>query len=201
MEHLHIARVRKIAKGKTTNGVTPTVNIIVVDTTNGKPSIVRNYAQFLQDLKNSFLIDENINSINHPQVTKVLRGLKRGMVSGEITYGKKGDTWVVTEDSRVITDPTHPEFGSVKVGDKRVLTDDNSRVEGFLDIEPNEQFQTVHATAEAVATAKLALAGAFEDYGNVEASPLGESDVDNLPKEIMDEVIKGKGKGNKNKDK
>ena len=189
MEVLHIARVRKIAHGKSVNGVTPNVNIVVLDLTNGKSSIVRNYTQFLQDLKNSFLIDDNVNNINHPQVTKVLRGLKRGVVSGEISFTKKGDKYKVTEESRVVTDPTHPEFNKWNVGDVRVAEEDRTIVEGFLDIEPSEQFQTVQATAEATAQAKLAMQGAFEDFGvsnNVSDMALA---MDDIPEDTLTEAL------------
>jgi len=194
METLFIARVRKIAKdAKGAN-----INIVVIDLTNGKPSIVRNFTQFLQDLKNSFLIDESVNSINHPQVTRVLRGLKRGMVSGEITFTKKGDEYVVTENSRVITDITHPEFGKFAIGDKRIAEEDRTIVEGFLDVETNEDHQTIQATAEATAQAKMAMQGAFEDFNNIANSPVDDV-VEDIPKAIIDEVVKTK--DDKSKDK
>lgn len=189
MEVLNIARVRKITHGKATNGVAQQVNIIVIDLPNGKPSIVRNYTQFMQDLKNSFLIDDNVSNINHPQVTKVLRGLKRGTVSGEITFSKKGDKYKVTEDSRVVTDPTHPDFGKFNVGDTRVAEEDRAIVEGFLDIEPNEQHQTVQAIAEATAQAKLAMQGAFDDFGISSKSVDVEHDVDDIPSDVLDEAM------------
>lgn len=198
METLHIANVRKIAKGKTIDGNARTVNIVVIDTTNGKPSIVRNYSQFLQDLKNSFLLDDNINSMTHPDVRDCLSGLRRGMISGEITYGKKGDTWVVTDESRMITDPTHVEFGKAKIGDTRTLLEDNSRVEGFLSFYLSKEARTDNANAKSKAKAELALSGAFEDYGNVENASLVESAADALPQEILDEVV---GKDDKSKKK
>lgn len=190
MEVLFITRVRKIAKGKTVDGVAQDVNIVVLDLTGGKPSIVRNYSQFLQDLKNSFLIDDNINNINHPQVTRVLRGLKRGNISGEINFTKKGDKFTVTENSRAITDPTHPEFGKVSVGDVRISEEDRAIVEGFLDIEPNEQYQTVQATAEATAQAKMAMAGAFENFGSsANDGAVPEELEDTIPSAILDEAL------------
>lgn len=190
MEVLNIARVRKIAHGKATNGVAQTVNIIVIDLANGKSSIVRNFTQFLQDLKNSFLIDDNISNINHPQVTKVLRGLKRGIVSGDISFTKKGDKYVVTEDSRVVTDPTHPEFGKFNVGDVRVAEEDRTIIDGFLDIEPSEQYQTVQATAEATASAKLAMQGIFEDFGvSSKAGDVQGMDVDDIPTDALEEAL------------
>lgn len=187
METLHIARVRVIAKGKSIDGVARKVNIVVLDVTGGKPSIVRNFTQFLQDLKNSFLIDESVGTINHPAVRTVLKGLKRGMVSGEIVFPKKGDKWTVTENSRCITDPTHAKYNKVSVGDVLISESTTPIVDGFLDIETNEQFQTVEAIANATASAKMALAGAFEDFGVSTDAP--ETVVDELPAEVMEEVL------------
>ena len=195
MEVLHIARVRRIAQGKSIDGVAQQVNIVVLDLAGNKPSIVRNYAQFLQDLKNSFLIDDNVNSMNHPQVTKVLRGLKRGIVSGEISFTKKGDKYKVTAESRVITDPSHPEFSKWNIGDTRIAEDDRAIVEGFLDIEPSEQFQTVQAVADATAQAKLAMQGAFEDFGISSSVSSTVDAIDDIPEDALAEAVTGKGKG------
>lgn len=194
MEVLHIARVRRIAQGRSIDGVAQTVNIVVLDLASNKPSIVRNYAQFLQDLKNSFLIDDNVNSMNHPQVTKVLRGLKRGIVSGDISFTKKGDKYKVTEESRVVTDPTHPEFGKWNVGDTRIAEEDRAIVEGFLDIEPSEQFQTVQAVADATAQAKLAMQGAFEDFGITSKTTELVEAVDDIPEDALNEALTSKSK-------
>ena len=125
--------------------------------------------------------------MNHPAVRNVLKGLKRGSVSGEIAFNKKGDKWTVTENSRCITDPTHADYNKASVGDVREFESDSTRVEGFLDIECNKQHQTVEAIATATAQAEMALAGAFEDFGVAEASP--ESVVDELPANIMEEVL------------
>ena len=194
MEQAFISRIAKIAKDS--NG--KIINIIVIHTTNGKPSIVRNYTQLLQDLKNSELIDDNVNSINHPQVsgrTGVLRGLKRGMVSGDINYTKKGDEYLVTAESRVITDMTHPEFGNFAIGDKRVAEEDRAIINGFLDFDPNEQFDTLQANAGALAQAKLAMSGAFEQFDVVADTPVDtlpedeDEKKDVLPKTVVDVIL------------
>jgi hypothetical protein len=194
MEVLHIARVRRIAQGKSIDGVAQTINIVVLDLASNKPSIVRNYSQFLQDLKNSFLIDDNVNSMNHPQVTKVLRGLKRGTVSGEVTFAKKGDKYKVTAESRVITDSSHPEFGKWNIGDIRIAEEDRAIIEGFLDIEPSEQFQTVQAVADATAQAKLAMQGAFEDFGISSSTSTVVDAIDDIPEDALAEALIDKAK-------
>ena len=197
MESTFIAKVRKITKDS--NG--KVINIIIIDTTNGKPSIVRNFTQFMQDLKNSELIDDNVNSINHPQIsgrTGILRGLRRGTVEGDIAYSKKGDTYKVTKDSRVITDITHPEFGNFVVGAERVATEDRAIVDGFLDLEPNKRFDETQANAEAKARAEMAMEGAFEDFGLVEQASVDELPED-IPTPIVDEVLGNKDTKNKKK--
>lgn len=186
MENLFIAKVRKIAK----NAKGETINIVVIDTTNNKPSIIRTFTQFITDLKDSDLIDDTVNNINHPQISGrsgVLRGLRRGEVYGDITYTNKGDKFLVTEDSGVIKDPSHPEFGQWSIGDERVATESKAIVEGFLTLDTNERFDMVHATATARVSAEGALKGAFEDFSAVEE--VVEEVVDTVPNKVLAEVL------------
>ena len=195
MKTLNIALTRKIVTGKKVNGVAKTVNIMVIDLPNGQPSIVRKFSQFLQDLKNSYLIDDNVMSINHPQVIRALRNLNRGTVTGEITFSKKGDTWTVTPESSCITDPTHPEFGKASVGDTKVLENDGAYVDGFLYLELNEKALARKSDSEEYSRDRLAQAGAFDDFGTVSASSHSDEDVhDDVPESILQEAIAPKAK-------
>lgn len=190
MKTLNIALTRKIVTGKKVNGVAKTVNIMVIDLPNGQPSIVRKFSQFLQDLKNSYLIDENVMSINHPDVTDVLPLLNRGKVTGEITFSKKGDTWTVTPESSCITDPTHADFGKCSVGDTRVLENDGAYVDGFLLFEVNAEARADKANAKAYSRSLLAQAGAFDDFGTVSATSHSDDNVDDdVPESILQEAI------------
>ena len=186
----YIKTVRKIANDA--NG--KAINIVIVETTNGKPAIIRTFSQFLQDLKNSELIDESVSTIYHPQVSGrqgVLRGLKRGQVSGAVAYTKKGDKYKVHENSSCLV-LGHPEYGNFVVGDTRIATEDRARVvEGFLDFEPNERFDQVQANAMAVATTSMASAGMFEDFASPQQADAPIEDAtDNVAPAIMDDVTR-----------
>ena len=182
-QSVRVLRVRRIVKDSKGNAI----NIVVIDLANGKPSIIRNSAQFVQDCKNSFLIDDHINSIQHPAVSRVLKGMKGGTISGDITYNKKGEMWTVTEDSRVLTDRTHPQFGKVTVGMQLPYQEDNTRVEGFLDVELNDKTEDRLANASAIADAMVASRGIFDaiDVSSTDAEPVLEPVVE---PSILDEI-------------
>lgn len=179
---IQILRVRRISKDSKGNNI----NIVVIDLANGKPSIIRNASQFVQDAKNSFLVGDNVNSINHPAISRVLKGMKRGSISGDIAHNAKGEEWTVTEDSRAITDKTHPQYNKVSVGDKLQYQDDNTRVEGFLDIELNDRTEERMANAEALADATVASRGVF-DVLDAPLEPLAEPVL--IPAGIIDDVV------------
>jgi len=192
METIIIAKVRKIAKDANGN----TINLVVIDLANGKPSIVRSNTQFLQDLKNSYLVDESVNTVNHPQVLEVLRDIRRGTVSGNISYHKKGEMWAITKDSRAITDPKHPQFGKVSVGDTLPYENDNTRVEdGFLDFVLPNDARTIRANASALASGTLALAGGFDVSDSMSASNASTvtgvttQDAFDIPDNVMQEIV------------
>lgn len=165
-----------------------TKGIIVLELGGNKPAIIRNANQFIQDGKNSFLLDDTVENINHPQVTKLLRQLRKGTVSGDITLCKKGDDWTVTEDSRVIKDSNHPQYGKVSVGDTMQFTADQMRVDGFLDLTLNSQAELNREKAEALASAEMAATGAF-DFVNSSTNTSADESTDDLPDELINEVI------------
>lgn len=169
-----------------------TINLTVIETTNNKPSILRRPKEILQDLKNSFLIDDNVVSINHPQVKKAFRGLKGGTVEGNIQYVKAGDKWTVTENSLAITDPNHPKYGTVSVGDVLEVERDQARiVDGFLDLEQSMQYQALQANADAYASVMADMNGAFDDLGSSDTTASTETVADEIPDEIIAEATAG----------
>lgn len=183
---VRIIRVRSIAhdkKGKR-------IDLTVIDLANGKPSIIRRKEQFLQDLKNSELIDINVTSLTHPQVREARKGLKRGMVSGDLTYNKKGEMWVVSAESSVLK-ADHPEFGKHKLGDKLPYQEDNTRVEGFLDLELNAQADQRNRNANALAMATLSLEGAFDDVFSDSGSAASSDDMDydDIPDDVISDDV------------
>lgn len=124
--------------------------LFILDLASGQPSIVRSEAEFLTDLRNSYLIGENVRNANHPALLSVLRDLQGATVSGTILFAKKGDSWTVTENSRVITDSTHPNFGKVAVGDKLPYEKDMTLVtDGFLTIALAPHIAMMNKQAEA----------------------------------------------------
>lgn len=168
-------------------------DLVVLRVANGKPAIIRNSKQFLQDLKNSYLISDNVENIKHPEVNTALRQLKRFTATGDISFHKKGEKWTVTENSSVLKDKKHPMHGKVVVGDQLEYTADQTRVEGFLDLELNATAQFNRDKAEAFAVTQMLEDGAFafgSSSSDVNASY--EDDAlnafDNIPDDIMNEI-------------
>ena len=175
-----VIRARRILKDSKGNAI----NIVLLDLANGKPSIIRNASQFVQDAKNSFLdVPDSCNSIQHPAMNAVLRGMFGATIIGDITYNKKGEQWVVTEDSRVITDKTHPQYGKVTVGMTQPYKEDNTRVEGFLNLIPN--IDQVTANANAYAQAQLTAMNIFDALAP--SAPVELAEVEVAPS-ILDEI-------------
>lgn len=179
-QSVRVLRVRRIVKDSKGNAI----NIVVVDLANGKPSIIRNSAQFVQDCKNSFLVDDNVNSIQHPAISRVLKGMKGGIIGGNIAYNKKGELWTVTEDSRVLTDKSHPQYGKVTVGMTQPYQEDNTRVEGFLDVELNDKTEDRLANASAIADAMVTSRGIFDA---IDTAPVELAEVEVAPS-ILEEI-------------
>jgi len=156
-----VALINKNAAGEV-------INLTVIKTTCGKTAIVRKPKEMLQDLKNSYLIGNNVQNIEHPAVRMAFKGLKGGIVEGNIEYSKKGDKWEVTEDSLCMK-VGHPDFGTASVGDERTLERDQARVvDGFLELEQNMQYQALQMNALAIADAT---AGIADIYAPVVAEP------------------------------
>lgn len=135
------------------------LNVFVFQLTNGKPNIIRRASQFLTDLKGSFLIDDRISNVRHPEVFGVLQDLQAGVfnITGNIKYCKKGDLWTVRENSSVVTDPNHPRYNTVVAGDKLPYETDMTIIEeGFLTIRVNPL--RVAINKDSMAKAKLYMA-------------------------------------------
>ena len=184
-QSVKVLRARRILKDSKGNPI----NIVVIDLANGKPSIVRNSARFLQDCKNSFLVADDVNSINHPAISRVLKGMKRGTVSGDIAYNKKGDLWTVTADSRAITDSTHPQYNKVGVGSQLPYQEDNTGVEGFLDIELNAETEDRLANASALAEATIASRGIFDVLSIGTSAPANDEPA--ITPNVLDDITGG----------
>jgi hypothetical protein len=189
MAKVQIAKLRFIKQ----NSKGETINLVILDLTNNKPSIIRTAKAFLQDLDNSFVAG-NLTSILSPAVRTAMRDIKGAYVHGDIKHHKAGDTWTVTEDSAILTDKNHPKFGTVGVGDEVTYEKDLTRVEGFLDIEFPERVLTRQANAESIATMTAQLAGAFDEL-DTPTLDIPHTDVDPTeafdPNEIPGKIIEG----------
>ena len=165
------------------------INLVVLDLSNGKPSIVRTAKAFIQDLDNSFLV-ENVSSIRDPRVRTWMRDLKGATITGDIKHHKAGETWIVQETSSVMTDKNHPQFGTVEVGQSMTYEKDMTRVDGFLDFQPNEMVMARQANAHAMAQMQAQLAGAFDTFDTPSndviegATPEEEFDPNMIPHNV-----------------
>lgn len=159
--------------------------LFILDLVNGQPSIVRTAKEFIIDLQNSYLIGNDVQNPNHPVLLGILRDLKNFTVTGNVIHAKKDELWIVTENSRVVTDSTHPKHGSVVAGDKLPYEKDMSLVtEGFLAIALNPQIDMQIRQAQAYGTAvasTMASSNVFDAMpvaSNVEEKEFDPSDID-----------------------
>lgn len=138
-------------------------NLVVLDLANGKPSIVRSPEQFLNDLRGSFLIDDNVVNMNHPQVRKALRNLRGGVAEGNIKHVKAGDTWTVTENSEVVKNPNAKGYGQYVAGDTKEYEKDATIVEdGFLTLDFKEDAYQREENAQAYAKERVSSASMLD---------------------------------------
>lgn len=181
MANFKIKNVNKIEKNKAGQ----TINLHVIYLVGQAIPVIRRPKEFLQDLKNSDIIDSTVTSINHPSVKDARKALKGGRLSGDVSFLKKGDTWTVTENSRCITDSNHPEFGKRKVGDNVPATRDQSFVgEGFLDLTESMQYIQINAVAKAYAASMMDMDGAFDFDDEDNSTPDAAEDM--LPDEFIE---------------
>lgn len=183
MASFKVKNVRKITNDANGNPI----NLTLIDVVGKSTPIIRRPKEFLQDLKNSFLINDNITSINHPSVLEAMKGLRGGTLSGQVAFAKKGDKWTVTENSRCVTDPNHVDYGKLAVGDEAEVTRDQARVtDGFLTLTESMQAQALKANASAYAQLMVDQSGAF-DFDDEPVS--SEASFDEIPDELVAETM------------
>lgn len=121
-------------------------------------SIGRKSSQFLIDLQNSYLLPKSVTSMEDTKVLKVLRKLKGGTVSGELSFHKKGDTYTIDANHPAIINPNHVLYGKVVVGTPMEAKEDGWRITtGFLDLEVSDRAMEAEYNADAYAERKVAL--------------------------------------------
>lgn len=147
-----------------------TINLIVLDLANGKPSIVRKVSMFLVDLENSHLIgDRSAISITGSKFRSILMDLEGGQIRGDFKYHKAGDEWTLNEDHPMLHDSNHPLFGKHQAGDKMTYKKDGTSVEGFLNLSMPRAVRSMYIQAEAIAELTVMAQNAFGATPSFEA--------------------------------
>lgn len=171
------------------NSAGETINLVVYRLTNGK-AILRNLNQAKTDLESSGrLVGVNVDSIqtvSHPALVRALTKLKGGTVEGDFRFVKAGDKYVVTEVMRAITDPNHPDYGNVSVGDEVAYKVDQTIVDGFLELTPSYNQQVAEEEAFAKAQYAAELNGMFDSLGvSTSKASTQAIDDDAIPEEVL----------------
>jgi len=174
------------------------INVVAIRVGANKPAILRSYDQFLIDLRESFLIGDNVTSMNDQEVLEVLADLQGGTVSGSIHFHKQGDEYEVTEDSPAMTNPNHRLYGKVSVGDKLKAERDGARIlEGFLTLKREATAQVIHKSSTQYAKARIQAEGfmqqMMESVGSTTSNTTNVEEFD-LDEEIHAEVLGTEGK-------
>jgi len=182
MANFKISQVRRIAN----NSAGKAINLTLIYVKGQTTPIIRRPKEFIQDLKNSFIIPNGVDNINHPSVLDAMKDIKGGTLQGDVSFLKKGDMWTVHENSRCITDKSHPKFGTVSVNDQLPAERDQSYVEGFLSIEESIQARAIKANAKAYAQQ---MADALNMLDEEEPVDTPDKAFDHIPTDFASEVI------------
>lgn len=183
MANFKISNVRRVPKNKKGE----TINLTLIYVKGYVTPIIRRPKEFIQDLKNSFIIGQHIDDINHLSIIDAMKDIKGGTVQGDVSFLKKGDMWTVTENSRCITNKNHPKFGTVSVGDQLPAEDDSFYVnEGFLTIEESFQARAIKANAKAYAQQ---MADALSMLDEDEPVDTTNEAFDDIPAEFASEAV------------
>lgn len=151
------------------------VNLFVIKLNGNHPDLVRKQKEFLTDLKNSGLLPltfdvNHPNALSHPAFNSAFNDLKAMpfTIRGIIEFVKKGDMWTVTENSNVVKDVNHPDFGKYVVGQQKPYDNDATIVtDGFLSVTPNLEIIKLNKLAQAEVAMK-AFSSGFDILETVE---------------------------------
>ena len=149
----------------------------------------RSPKQLLMDLKDSHLLDEEVDSIHDTEVLALMRGITGGWCEGEIQHYKAGSTYKVGETDQVIINPSHPQYGKVVVGQEIPVEKNGTRVsDGFLTFTRSAMVESMYIDAEVTAKKKLRLQGFLQ--AAAKASSNGEKTEDFKTEEhLRNEVV------------
>lgn len=173
---------------KNANG--ESINVIVLRLMNGDV-LIRGLKQFVTDLVNSNRLlgvnPDYITSVTHPAIQRELPRLKHGgKVTGEWKSVKAGQKFIDNN-------PQSPTFEQ-----ELEYTKDHIRVEGFLSVQPTAQYLQAELNAEHTAQLMAQLNGMFATMDTGASGVSG--DVDDIPDEILDEILEGQDAPNAKKE-
>lgn len=143
--------------------------VVVFELTNGI-TVFRYPKQALIDMQNSgraldihpTALDRGLNGLNAVDRQNYITALldcTNAQLTGDIITYKAGDEYEITAQHPSITDRTHPDFGKVKVGDKKQAEKDGNRVEGFLFIPLTEAEKMRRSVSVNIAQAMMQMYG------------------------------------------
>lgn len=161
-----IVRVRVIPANKSKNG-----QATVILQREGYPDhdIVRGEKVFLTDLKNSFLIGDDVNSVNHPDVLDLFRELNTGgyMVTGSIENAAKGSTYQLDENSSEVK--ANPALlGTTRTRERATAVVERST---FLNLFATEGTRQIQANASKYGSKLADMLKSFNSVPTAAAAP------------------------------
>lgn len=158
------------------------INLTRIQLANAPTPILRREKEFLQDLKNSRLIPQDVKSIQDFRVMDAVELIEDGTVIGDISFTKAGEMWTVTKDSRCITDSTHPLYNKVTVGQQLPAETDSTQVEGFLSLRKSMATRQLQANADALAKLQ------FNQMASMFGAPVAQPATDKPSVETPDKA-------------
>lgn len=149
---------------------------VVVFELNTGQTLFRYPKQALIDLQNStralsipqHAFDNGIqsaNAIDRETFQVALGDCIGAVITADIISHKAGDTYVVEANHPSITDKSHPDYGTAKVGDQKIAEKDGNRIEGFISIPLTDAEKMRRDVSKNIATAMMQMYG----FGNAPA--------------------------------
>lgn len=185
MQTLAIEKVSVIRRNKE-----KVLNLVVIRIS-GKPAIIRTFDQFTTDLKESFLVSNEVTSMNDPEVMEVLADLQGGTVRGDVSFHKAGDEYTIDENHPAMTNPNHRHYGKVQVGTKLKAEKDGARVtEGFLTLKREVTAQAIHKSANSYASMRMKFEGFIAEPESVNSAVADHETEDfQLEEDLKKEIV------------
>ena len=120
--------------------------------------LVRKPKQFLADMQGSFLIGNEVLSLNSKTAMLTMAGLKGSIIENELTANKIGDTYTVSEDHPALK-PDHADYGNIVVGEKIAYKTNSTFLPfgEFLDITLSSKERESLLVADATASMRMQL--------------------------------------------